>query len=453
MHTKIRILIWIISIGISVQSISQNPTIKIGTFRVDATPPIGSPVLNWYTQSIQDSLSARGVVILSDEKPIVLCAVDWVGIANKGMEMWRKRLAKAAGTDVERVSVHVVHQHDAPRCDFTTELILDEYGLGGTRFDTAFLYRTIENAAEALSEAKRNAKIVSHVGFGEAIVEKVASNRRILGEDGKVKIWRGSKSTDPGAKNAPEGPIDPWLKSVTFWQSNQPLAVLTFYATHPMSYYGKGNVSADFMGLARSSREISLNGVPHIHFTGAGGNVAAGKYNDGSPEMRPILTQRVESSMKEAFERSKENRIETPKIKWSSELIHLPLRDWLDEEELKEELKSNSISDLDKYYKARYLAWIYRMKSNKYLSVSALHLGDISLLLLPGELFIEYQLKAQEMFPKQKICTAAYRELGMFYIGTEIAYSQGGYETSEGKSLISPKSESIILNGIKKVLE
>ncbi|HEU4607390.1 MAG TPA: hypothetical protein VFS31_04720, partial [Chitinophagaceae bacterium] len=98
---------------------AQTQPLKVGAFKVDASPPIGSPVAYATTRSITDSLSARGIVILSDQKPIVLCAVDWIGIANEGLEVWKERLAKAAGTTTDRVSVHSLHQHDAPRCDFT----------------------------------------------------------------------------------------------------------------------------------------------------------------------------------------------------------------------------------------------------------------------------------------------------------------------------------------------
>jgi len=35
-----------------------------------------------------------------------------------------------------------------------------------------------------------------------------------------------------------------------------------------------------------------------IHFDGAGGNVAAGKYNDGSKETRPVLAQRLADGIK-----------------------------------------------------------------------------------------------------------------------------------------------------------
>src|SRR5690606_37151689 len=95
---------------------------------------------------------------------------------------------------------------------------------------------------------------VTAIGFGKANVEKVASNRRILGEDGQVKIVRYSSSRDSAAINAPEGVIDPELKSVSFWHDDQALAVLNYYATHPQSYYGQGDVNPEFIGLAQIGR-------------------------------------------------------------------------------------------------------------------------------------------------------------------------------------------------------
>ena len=101
--------------------------IKIGVFKVNATPPIGSPVAYAKTRSIVDSLYAKGIVILSDEKPIVLCAVDWIGIANEGQDLWRESLADAVGTTIDRVSVHALHQHDGRRNDLHIYLFLVYY--------------------------------------------------------------------------------------------------------------------------------------------------------------------------------------------------------------------------------------------------------------------------------------------------------------------------------------
>ena len=56
------------------------------------------------------------------------------------------------------------------------------------------------------------------------------------------------------------------------------------------------------------------------------------------------------------------------------------------------------------------------------------------------------------MKPGEEVCTAAYEEYGPGYIGTAISYSQGGYETSDLNSGVSPEAEAVLMEAIKKVL-
>ena len=427
--------------------------IRIGAFNANVTPPIGSPVAYAPARSIMDSLSARGIVILSDEKPIVLCAVDWIGIANEGLEVWRQRLAAAANTSIDRVSVHALHQHDGIHCDFTMARIMDEYGMGGIRFDTAFLYAAIQHVADAVSIAAKNTQPVTHLGFGQAKVDKVASNRRILDEDGKVKIIRWSATTDSASKAAPEGLIDPWLKCVSFWNNENPLALMTYYTTHPQSYYGDGDVTCEFIGIARNAREKAMDGIPHIHFNGASGNIAAGKYNDGSKAMRPVLANRVEAAMAEAWQQTKKTAISEKDMNWKNTEVTLPLGKNIVEAELRATLSNEKAAPFIKVAAAEKLAWYQRSVADQKVNISALRLGRVWLLNLPGELFVEYQLAAQKMKPEGQVCTAAYEEYGPGYIGTKISYSQGGYETSDIVSGTAPEVEKVLMKAIKKVLK
>jgi hypothetical protein len=426
--------------------------VKIAPFKVNISPPIGSPAAYAPTRTIVDPLTARGLVMECQAGTIVLCAVDYIGIGNEGLDAWRTALAKAAGTSVELVNVHCLHQHDGVRCDLTVETILAEYGLGGTRFDVDYIYQSIRKVAKAVKKAKKRTEEVTHLGFGEAQVEKVASNRRILGPDGKVAIIRLSRTRDSAAIAAPEGVIDPMLKSVSFWQQDKPLAVLTYYATHPQSYYGQGDVNAEFVGMARQAREESLHNLPHIHFNGAGGNVAAGKYNDGSPERRPILAGRMELGMKLAWENTVKMPLQADQIKWKHTAVALPLASHLVEEELRGKLASDTMSRVKKLSEAKHLAWLLETKKGRKVDVAALQLGQIQLLHLPGELFVEYQLAAQALLPDQHICVAAYGDFGPGYIGTQISYSQGGYEVSPRATRVSPEVEEVLMAAIKKVL-
>lgn len=429
--------------------------LAIATFRVEATPPLGSPLCNGLVppaEKIVDPLSARGIVLLGAQKPIVLVAVDWVGIGNEGLEAWRTALAAAAGTTLDRVSVHTLHQHDAPGFDLTAERLLERRGLGGQLFHVAFGLQTIERAANALREAIRKPQKVTHLGLGRGQVEQVASNRRVLGPDGKVQYVRYSACRIPEARAAPEGVIDPYVRLISFWNGSRPLASLTYYATHPQSHYGQGGVSADFVGMARGFREAALPGVPHIHFNGASGNVAAGKYNDGPPEMRPVLARRLAEGMKAAWDSAARIPIRARDVGWRVRPVSLPLSERLkDTAPLFKTLDDPQAALRDRLRAARELAWIERHAANRMIDLACIRLGSAYVLLMPGELFVEYQLAAQEMRPGQFVAMAAYRDYGPGYIGTRTAYSQGGYETGP-VSLTSPEVERVLMAALRRLL-
>src|SRR5262249_55853088 len=119
--------------------------------------------------------------------------------------------------------------------------------------------------------------------------------------DGSISYHRTSASTDPEAHRADGGLIDPWLTTVSLWDGDEPLLALSHYAVHPMSSYGQGGVSADFVGLARRARQQALPGVRQVYVSGCSGNVTAGRHNDGDPANRPVLAGRLEQAMAAAW--------------------------------------------------------------------------------------------------------------------------------------------------------
>src|SRR5262249_14118803 len=133
------------------------------------------------------------------------------------------------------------------------------------------------------------------------------SNRRYIDENGKVQYNRMSATRDAKIRAGEEGTIDPYLKTLSFWNGDTPLVALSVYATHPMSYYGRGEVSADFVGLARKRRQSDDPKVFQIYASGCSENVTAGKHNDGSPENRPVLADRIYTAMKSAWENTKKH--------------------------------------------------------------------------------------------------------------------------------------------------
>ena len=429
--------------------------LKIAVFEADVTPPLGTPLCDGLVipaKEIVDPLSARGIILFTGEKPIVLCAVDWVGIGNNGHTAFREALAKAAGTTKDRVCVHCLHQHDAPGCDFEADELLGSYKLGGKLFDPAFARKAIDRVAKAVEKAAKNPHTVTHLGVGKAKVIDVASNRRVMGPDGKVKYVRYSSTKDAKVRAEPEGVIDPYVHLLAFYDGETPISIITYYATHPQSYYGKGGVSCDFPGLARNLRERAHPGPKHIHFNGAGGNVTAGKYNDGAVENRMVLADRLAKGMKEAYETIKKEPIDASKVSWRFTTAALPVSKLYNTKDLKAKIADATLKEADRMRAARNYVWARRCESGETIDMQCLQAGSAYVLHMPGELFIEYQLAAQKMRPKSSVMMAAYGDYGMGYIGTAIAYTQGGYETGP-VSRVAPEVEDVLMKAMRTLLK
>jgi len=451
--------------------------LKISVFQADATPPLGTPVAYALARKIEDPLTARGIVLTGIGKPIVLCAVDWINISNGGHDAWRESLARAVGTSADRVTVHVLHQHDGVRCDFSAEELLAPQGLGGKRFDVPFVRKAITDAAQAAKASLEKAQTVTHLGVGEAKVDKVASNRRILGPDGRVAIARSSSYRIPEpilsrlaaeakrqgyeqsasrveeALAAPEGVIDPILKMLTFYNGDQPIVSLSYYATHPQSYFGQGDVTSEFVGLARAKHENANGGRPLVHFNGASGNVAAGKYNDGSPEMRVTLTNRMADAMQRAWSATQKGPLTVGDCEWRVQPVRLPVAPHLDVDKLRVTLENREAPESERLTAAGKLSFVLRMQKGNPIELSCLKLGRVYLVHMPGELFVEYQLAAQQLRPRDTVCMAAYGDGGPGYIGTAIAYAQGGYETQPSSSNTAPQVEKVLMDGVRELLK
>lgn len=429
-----------------------NQPLRAGTFAVDASPPLGSPMAYDPTKGVVHPLSCKGLVLIGDDKPIVLVAIDWIGVANDSQREFREALAKAAGTTVERVEVHALHQHDAPEMDFSTDAILTEHGIAREFFDVDLARALIARTADAVKQAVADAGPITHVGLGEGVVEKVASNRRVLDATGtKVEHVRFSSCKDPKVRDQPEGVIDPVLKMISLWNGEKAVAVVTFYATHPQSYYRTGLANPDFPGIARDQRQ-QATGTFHVHFDGAGGNVAAGKYNDGSPENRQILADRVKAGMDRAWASTVKTPIASADLGWKTVKVALPVDPELDEAKLAAIVADKAAPIRTRGNAARELAWVRRCQAGDRIDVSVLKLGRARVLLMPGELFVEYQLAAQKLRPDLFVAMAAYGEYGPGYIGVEAAYPQGGYETGHHVSLVAPSVEGVLMGAIQGLL-
>ena len=230
-----------------------------------------------------------------------------------------------------------------------------------------------------------------------------------------------------------------------------PLLALSHYAVHPMSYYGQGAVSADFVGMARRWCQKSLPEVLQIYASGCSGNVTAGKYNNGAPENRPVLAARIETAMTQAWAATKCFPFEQTDLR----ITPLRFEPRNDAGFSREELKARLTGDPKPFGQclaALGLSWGDRVESGQTVDLPVLDLGPAVLVLLPGESYVEYQLLAQKLRPDAFVMAVGYGESATGYIPTHLQITEHDTNLRDW-CWVAPSAEQILSEALKHALK
>ncbi len=426
---------------------ADDTTPQVATFRSDVTIPLGHILYGKPLATIETPLLAKGIVLDDGRRRYVLCAVDWCGLCNSSHALFRRKIADAAGTDVARVAVHCVHQHTAPYVNGDAQQLLNKQKNGPQITDLKFLDEVTDRLSAAVKKSLDNLQPFDSIGTGEAKVDRVASSRRIITEDGKFHRRMSNTKGRPELRELPEGYIDPMLKTITLARGDKPLVRLHYYATHPQSFYRDGRACYDVPGFARERLEKKEN-VFQIYFTGCAGDIAMGKYNDRSRQARSELTDRLFAGMEASVASTRLAPVR--RIEWRTVPLSLPVRTGGEfaVDYNRARMKDIKLKPAMRGYAAGRV--VMAKKGTCQLDLGLLEINNVRILHLPGEAMIEFQLFAQKVKPKDFVAVAAYGDLGPGYICTERAFDEGGYEPTASR--VVPQSEELLKAAIRKVL-
>jgi len=422
--------------------------LRVALFASDVTPPLGHPLIKGTADEILQPMVLKGIVLDDGHKRLVIGAMDWCVLRGGAYDMFRNKMAAAAEVPVTQVSLHMTHTHSAPLCDARAEQLLAATSKPFKHLDLDWMARMTTDAARAVQTAVHNLQPFTHIGFGQAKVEHFASNRRVMGPDGKIQV-RYAATKAPELRAQPEGLIDPWLKTVTFFDGDTALVRMHYYASHPQSFYGDGKVHPDTPGLARSYLE-GEEGVTQIYFTGCAGNVTAGKYNSGTQEERQALSKELYSGMIRAAAATKKEAVDS--YSWKTVDVRFPPKmDPANAPEILRKVLSDPDAPAQKRQMAAIrLAWDERTRARPLIDLSRLRIGSVDILHLPGEPFVEFQLYAQSLRPDRFVAVAGYGEGGPGYICTDAAHDEGGYEPTQ--AMVGPPTEAVLRGAIEELL-
>jgi hypothetical protein len=436
------------------------PSLRCAPFQADVTPPLGHPTIGggWRPATgIDDPLSALGFVLLGGDRPMVVACLDWCELRNETYLAWREALAEAAETTVDHVVLSCVHQHDAPYVDVGAQRILEANGARRAFCDPWFDRLARERTAEAVRQALPTARPLTHVGLGQAKVEGIASSRRVLKPDGTPCFGRYSACGDPKLRAQPEGEIDPHLKSLTLFDGDRPLTTLHSYAVHPMSPYGRGVISGDFVALARARRQRVTGDQLQVYATGCSGDVTAGKFNDGGRDVRAKLT----SALYDAMVRSDQSieRFAVDRLEARAAEIVLPF--WntpsLQPDALQKQVADEKVAFGGRVDAALGLSsWKFNEREGRsvehHVLLQTLRIGPADVALFPAESFVGFQLAVQRSRPEAFTLSVGFGECAPGYIPTKQAVAEG-FREEHGYCWVDETAEERIVGGMKKLLD
>ncbi|MCC7299939.1 MAG: hypothetical protein IT583_02540 [Verrucomicrobia bacterium] len=425
--------------------------LQITFFKVDVTPPIGAQLAYVENKKVDTPVFIRGIILDDGSAKTVIVSCDFIHIWGQAWFDWRKAVADAAGISEDRVFLHSIHQHDSVRIapqwnefdrKFGKEAVSEDY----CRETKDKLRQSVASAVTG--EWHRVSKLMT----AEHRLSGLASNRRILDENGKWIASRVSMCNDPKLNDLPVGTIDPLLRTIAFaGEDGKIIAAMHFYASHPMAAYRREMVSQDVPGVALeyAKKEFGKDTF-NMYLNGCGGNVTFGKYHLGDKEKSLEL---MGGRLGKGIVANLKNLNEKPigKLSFANAEFKIPLNPEITEEAMLKRAESGIDGKPDVNGILRLI--IFRnWRQWQTCSISRLSLGDqVHMLSLPGEMCVEYQLYAQSLVPEQFLACAAYGNLTYDYIPTAKMFAEGGYEPNE--SITTPEIEGIMKKAIYDVLK
>jgi hypothetical protein len=303
-----------------------------------------------------------------------------------------------------------------------------------------------------LKDSLNKARPVTHLGFGAGKVEKVASNRRYVNKAGKLMFDRSSMSGGkPDQAEAEEGEVDPLLRTLSFWNGEQPLCALHAYAFKRWAGGGTGFLTSDSPGLAPTGRQADDPNVHQIYASGASGDVTAGKYNDGNPENRAVLADRLYQAMLAAWQGTK--RVPLTKLAFRSAPMEITPRDTpgFTIAEMTDALGHQLVSRQS--LAAMGLSARKRFDAKQPIDLPVLDFGDAQVVLLPGESYVHFQLLAQKLRPGSFVLTMGYGESAAGYVAPDRAWDEDDGNLSLWCWNAPRTGDKVLTEALKKALD
>ncbi len=241
---------------------------KAGFARVDATPPLGIPLVGYFSHRVADGvldpLVVECVAVSDGTNSALIYSVDDLHLTNPFFEKAFPAITDATGVPRDRIYVHSTHTHtgpaDWPRDSFSAEENRNVMDYAGIR-----IAKLADAGRAALSDMAP-----ASIAVAKTVCKNISFIRRYRMKDGTVRTNPGLMN--PNAKEALGSP-DETLQLIRFRRTGAPDIAIVNFGTHPDTIGGT-KYSADWPGVVRSTFEHGIGGgVKCLFLNAAQGDV------------------------------------------------------------------------------------------------------------------------------------------------------------------------------------
>lgn len=425
--------------------------LRVGSFETDITPRLGTDLIGGFAPrpcvDIKDRLHAKAIAIDNGDSQIALVTVDLCVAVREQLDEAKARIQERTGIGPENVLISATHTHTGPAA----------VSILGVDIDPEYADSLPWKIADAVECALQRLEPCVFV-HGQGEVDQVF-NRRWWMKDGTVRM-------NPGCQNPelvrPAGPVDRALGVLGFRSpEGEPLALYVNYSLHYVGSSPGDHVSADYFARVDNNLRQALGAQMAILSNGACGDVNNCDFANPAPQHDIPNGQAIKVAGIVAGEAARVYHETKPcdEVALAGALHELPVtRRDLDPDQLAED--ENLIADMDRMKPTRDEVYaLERLELAKQpvaqkTWVQVLRIGDVALVGLPGEMFVELGLEIKERSPVEATLCVELANDWVGYVPTPKAFEEGSYETWTARSSkLTPEAGPDMVEAALRLIE
>jgi neutral ceramidase len=427
--------------------------LQAGAARACITPHIGCHISGYFDDRIAvdilDDTFAKAIVLDSGDAALAIVVLDLIAAGKDDLDRAKARAEELTGIPAANILISCTHTHYGPA----------PVGLLDIPKEQAYMEWAMDRAADAVKCAQFRLQPcrIAHIS-GECAEE--THNRRWLMADGTVRMNPGFENLD---MVRPAGPTDPEIALLAIETPERvPIAALANYSLHYVGGPYHDRISADYFGaFDRALQRLVGRDFVAIMANGCCGDTNNCDFLKPAPEYPYPFYQAervgnvVASRAYGAWQRARDFADEAVLASVVAEPPFTRREPTAQQLADATALLANPDAphDMDYVY-ARELMELLKQPVQEPTRIHALRIGDLGLVGLPGEIFVEYGLQIKAKSPAARTMTIELADDYVGYCPTDAALEQGGYETWLARSAkAAPGTEGLMVGTAVALLD